>query len=98
MNSMRKTERFDARIPSETKALFMRAAELEQKSLTAFIISTVENRSREIITEHEKILVTENDKKVFFAAIMNPEKPNKDLAEAAIRFNNILHGSNEIII
>lgn len=76
--------RFDARLPKKQKELFEYAAVLAGfKSLSEFVVSSVQQRAEAIILTHNTILASERDKKTFFNAIMNPGEPNADLRDAA---------------
>ncbi len=80
----REHARFDARLPKEKKQLFERAAILGgYKNLTDFMMSTAQNRARQIIEEHDQLLASRRDGEVFWDAITHPAKPNKQLLEAA---------------
>lgn len=83
--------RFDARLPREQKEYFERAAMLGgYRNLTDFIIITVQNKSREIIEERERVIVSTKDKEIFFNSLINPPEPNKDLISARNEFNKRL--------
>ena len=76
--------RFDTRLPKEQKIFFERAARLGGfRSLTDFIVLTVQERAKEIITERERIIASQEDSEIFFDAITNSSKPNQKLTEAA---------------
>ena len=76
--------RFDTRLPKEQKDFFERAARLGGfRSLTDFVVLTVQERAKEIILERERIIASQKDSEIFFDAITNPSKPNQKLTEAA---------------
>ncbi len=76
--------RFDTRLSKEQKAFFERAARLGGfRSLTDFVVLTVQKRAKEIILEREQILASKKDSEIFFDAITNSGKPNQKLSEAA---------------
>lgn len=76
--------RFDTRLTHSQKDLFEEAAKIKGfRSLSEFIIYTTLEAATAIIEKHNAILVSEKDKKVFFDALANPPKPNKDLIRAA---------------
>ncbi|MDX2432760.1 MAG: DUF1778 domain-containing protein [Bacteroides sp.] len=76
--------RFDTRLTKEQKAFFERAAHLGGfRSLTDFVVLTVQKRAKEIILESEQFIASQQDSEVFFNAITNPGKPNQKLTEAA---------------
>jgi len=71
--------------------LFERAAILGgYRSLTDFVVDTVQNKATEIIEERERIILTQQDQAVFFEALTNPPKPNKQLLSAKKAYDKIL--------
>ncbi len=85
--------RFDTRLSKEQKLFFERAARLGgYRSLTDFVILTVQERANEIIEERERVLVSKKDSEIFFDAVMNPNKPNKNLLDAASEYKRELNG------
>ena len=76
--------RFDTRLTKEQKAFFEKAARLGGfRSLTDFVVLTVQKRAKEIILERERVIASQKDSEIFFNAITNPGKPNQKLTEAA---------------
>lgn len=63
----------------------------DTNTVTDFILSTAEEKAKTIVQQHEAVLASARDKKVFFDAVMNPPQPNQRLKDAAKRykeFNN----------
>lgn len=84
----RETTRFEARIPKEQKQLFKKAARLGGYSnLSDFILKTAREKAVKIIAESEQILSSKKDSELFFDAITNPPKPNKELTKAVKEYN-----------
>lgn len=82
--------RFDARLSKEQKQFFEKAALIGgYRSLTDFIILTAQERAKEIIAEREQILASQKDCEIFFEAITNAVKPNKDLLSAARAYKSL---------
>jgi uncharacterized protein (DUF1778 family) len=76
--------RFDTRLPKEQKALFERAAHIAGfRSLTDFVLLTVQKRASEIIREKDQVIASQKDSEIFFDVITNSPKPNKKLTQAA---------------
>jgi len=76
--------RFDTRLSRSQKELFEEAARIKGfKSLSEFVIYTTQEAASIIIERHNAILASEKDKHIFFKALVNPPKPNKDLIQAA---------------
>jgi len=83
-----KHARFDARLPLELKELFERAAYLGGfRNLTDFVISTVQERAKEIVKEKEQIIASEKDAELFFDVITNPKQPSERLKNALKDYN-----------
>ena len=82
--------RFDTRLSKEQKQFFERAAILGgYRSLTDFVVLTVQEKAKRIVKERELVLATQKDSKIFFDALMNADKPNADLTAAAEEFKKI---------
>ncbi len=89
--SITEQARFDTRLSKEQKTFFERAASIGgYRSLTDFIILTVQEKAKQIIKEKEAIIASERDSEVFFDAIMNPPKPNNDLIAAFEEYDSQL--------
>ncbi len=79
--------RFDAKIPKVQKEIFEYAASLGGfRTLTDFIINTVQEKANAIIKEHNTFLASEKDREIFFNALTDPSGPNQKLQEAAERY------------
>ncbi len=77
-----KRERLEARITTEQKALFQRAADLSGRSLTDFVIGSLQAAAEETVRTHQVIELTARDMEQFLAALENPPPPNERLLEA----------------
>ncbi|AYQ36538.1 DUF1778 domain-containing protein [Runella sp. SP2] len=86
--AIKEQARFDARLSKEQKEFFEKAAYLGGfRSLTDFVILTVQEKAKEIMKEKEQILASERDSQIFFDAITNPRKPSKTLKSAYEDYN-----------
>ena len=82
--------RFDTRLPKEQKEFFEYAANLGgYRTLTEFVIMSVQSKADEIVEKHRSIISSKRDQKVFFEAIMNPPAPGKRLSAAARKYNTL---------
>ena len=77
-----KRERLEARITREQKELFQRAADLSGKTLTAFVVESVQAAAEATIRERDVIRLSPRDSRLFVEALMNPRGPNEKLREA----------------
>ena len=83
--------RLELRISKQKKTFFEEIAMLGGfRSLSEFIVHTVDEQAKVIAQEHKKILATQKDNKVFFDALMNPPKPNQALKKAFRKYNEAL--------
>jgi uncharacterized protein (DUF1778 family) len=79
-------ERLEARISGDQKALFQRAAELQGRTLTDFVIASVHDAAVRAIAESQTIRLSAEDSRVFAEALLNPREPNARLKAAAQRY------------
>ncbi len=78
--------RFDTRLPKEQKEFFEYAANLGGfRTLTEFVVATVQQQASKIVERHNTILASKRDQEIFFKAVINPQKPNDKLKKAASR-------------
>ena len=91
MSTKEKT-RFDTRLAKDQKDLFQYAADLGGfKTLSEFIIFSAQEKAKVIINEHNTILASKRDQKIFFDALLNPSQPNQKLKEAALSYKMIIN-------
>ena len=82
--------RFDTRLPKKQKEFFEYAANLGgYRTLTEFVIMSVQSKADEIVEKHRSIVSSKRDQEVFFAAIMNPPAPGKRPSAAARKYNKL---------
>jgi len=81
-----RSSRLEARIDSEQKELFERAAALQGCSLSSFVITSAREAAIKTIREHEVIRLVGPDRDAFIAALINPPKPTRKMREAARRY------------
>ena len=92
MSNIKTMARFDTRLPKEQKEFFEYAAKLGGfRSLTEFIISSVNEKAKAIVKEQETILLSQRDKEVFFDALMNPPSPSQHLLDASKAYEEALN-------
>jgi uncharacterized protein (DUF1778 family) len=81
-----RVERLEARISRDQKALFQRAADLQGRTLTDFVVSSVQEAAVRTIEQMEIIRLSLEDSRVFAQALLNPRKPSERLRAAARRY------------
>ncbi|REE01538.1 type II toxin-antitoxin system TacA family antitoxin [Marinoscillum furvescens] len=83
--------RFDTRLSKKQKEFFERAAVLGgYRTLTEFVIYSVQDKAKQIIDEHERIVSSDKDKEVFFDALLGESEPNEALMSAAKKYKEEL--------
>jgi uncharacterized protein (DUF1778 family) len=75
------TARLEARLPVEVHALLKRAAEIEGRSLTDFVVAAASSAARKTIEDAELIKLSVADQQRFAEALINPPA----LAPAMVR-------------
>ena len=92
LNTMEQT-RFDVRLPKDKKELIELAATLSGfKSKSEFIVHTLYKEANFIIDKQNQVIASAKDQQIFFDAILNPPKPNKNLIKAAKKYNQLVAG------
>lgn len=86
----RRHERLTVRISAEQKTLFERAAALEGRSLTDFVVASTQAAAAETVQRHEVISLTMRDRAALLEALANPPAPNEALREAARRYRDLV--------
>jgi uncharacterized protein (DUF1778 family) len=85
----RRAERIEARVSREQKELLERAAALEGRSMTDFIVTSAQEAATQVITRHELLRLSPRDQVEFVEALLNPPAPNEALRAAAARYRNL---------
>src|SRR3546814_17109957 len=75
----RRAERLEARVTAEQKALIEHAAALEGRSITDFVLTSVQDAAKRAIAEHEVLQLSVRDSKAFVEALLNPPVPSTRL-------------------
>lgn len=80
--SSTRTTRLEARISPEALAIVRRAAEIQGRSLSDFVVSAAQEAARKAIEEAQVIRLSVEDQEALAAAILNPPEPNDALRRA----------------
>jgi uncharacterized protein (DUF1778 family) len=83
------TARLEARLPASIHATLKRAAKLQGRSLTDFVVGAAHDAAQRAIENHSIIRLSAEDQKRFVQALINPPAPN-----AALRRAKRLHTKN----
>jgi uncharacterized protein (DUF1778 family) len=82
--------RLEARVSPEIKALWQKAADLEGRTLTDFVIASVQAAACRVIEQHQALKLSVEDSEAFVDALLNPPKPNDALKAAASQYKQIM--------
>lgn len=81
-----RSERLEARVSKKQKTLFLRAAKLQGRSLTDFLIASVQEAAEKTLRAQDMLTLSERDRMSFVAALLEPAAPGKVLQRAAKRY------------
>ena len=84
--TVEKTARLEARITAAQKALFEKAAALQGRSLTDFVVHSVQEQATQIVRAHELMTLSARDTQAFVAALLDVPEPGERLRQAASRY------------
>jgi uncharacterized protein (DUF1778 family) len=77
-----KSARLEARITPDLQALLKRAAELEGRSVSDFVITAAQEAAVRRIEQAQVIRLSLDDQRAFVEAILNPPEPTPSLRRA----------------
>ena len=80
---MPKTNRIEARVDPETQALLKRAAELQGRSLSDFVVSAARDAALETIAARETLQLSCEAQAMFVSRLLEPGPPRPALKRAA---------------
>jgi uncharacterized protein (DUF1778 family) len=82
-NRAAKTYRFDARLNEDQKLLIQRAADLEGRTMTDFVLHSARVAAESAIEKRAMLVLTARETESFARAILNPRDPGLVLRKAA---------------
>jgi len=81
-----RSERLEARVTKDQKDLIERAAAIQGRSITDFVLSSVQDAAHKAIEDHQRIKLSIRDAEAFVEALLNPPEPNDHLRESVRRY------------
>lgn len=78
-----KIYRFDARLNEDQKLLVQRAAALEGRTMTDFVLHSAEAAAERTIEKRAMLILTARETEAFADAILHPAEPGPVLRKAA---------------
>jgi uncharacterized protein (DUF1778 family) len=82
----RRRQRLEVRVSSEQDALIRQAADLEHRTLTAFVLETVTERARAVVRDHQDLVLSGEAFERFLAELDKPPEPVPELVELFARY------------
>jgi len=76
------SSRLEARVSPEIHALLKRAAEIEGRSLTDFVVAAASAAARAALETEQIIRLSADDQRAFVENLINPPAPSAALARA----------------
>jgi uncharacterized protein (DUF1778 family) len=84
------TARLEARISTELHVMLKRAAEIEGRTMTDFVVAAVQDAAQRAIEQSSVIRLSLADQECFAAALLSPPKPTAALKRAFARRKKLL--------
>jgi len=79
-------QRLEARVTPDQKALIERAACVQGRTVTDFVVSALQKAAKQAIADHTVWKLTQEQQKVFIGALTKPPAPNQKLQDAYKRY------------
>lgn len=84
-----KAYRFDARLNEEQKVLIQKAADLEGRTMTDFVLRSAEVAAGRTIEERAMLILSARGTEAFVDAVLRPAAPGPVLRAAARHYKNV---------
>ncbi|CAI10344.1 conserved hypothetical protein, with unknown function (plasmid) [Aromatoleum aromaticum EbN1] len=83
------TARLEARISPDLHALLKRAAEIQGRTMTDFVVTAVKDAAQKAIEQAEVIRLSLADQQRFADALLSPPKPSTALKRAMAKHDQL---------
>jgi len=81
-----RSERLEARVTTEQKNLIEHAAALQGRTVTDFVLTSVQDAARRAIEDHQRLDLSVRDSQAFVEALLNPPPVNDRLRDTVRRY------------
>ena len=85
-----RTARLEARIAPDALEIVRRAAEIEGRSVSDFVVTAAQEAARRTIAEAHLIRLSLDDQRAFVEAILDPPAPNDAMRRAAAAHRDLV--------
>lgn len=82
--------RLEARISHELHSTVKRAAEIQGRTVTDFVVHALQAAAAQAIEQAEQVRLSLVDQEAFAQALITPPKPNAALKRAFVKANKLL--------
>lgn len=79
-------ERLETRVTADQKKLIEHAAALQGRTVTDFVLTSVQEAARRAIEDHQILDLSMRDSQAFLQALMKPQPVNDRLRETVRRY------------
>jgi uncharacterized protein (DUF1778 family) len=90
MPAVTSTARLEARISKDLHSMLKRAAEIQGRTMTDFLVSAVHDAAQRAIQQAETVRLSLVDQERFANALLSPRKPTAALKRAFARRHKLL--------
>ena len=84
-----RAERLEARVTAEQKRLVEHAAALQGRTVTDFVLTSVQEAARQAIEAHGRMDLSVRDSQAFAAALLAPQPVNDRLRDTVRRYRDV---------
>jgi uncharacterized protein (DUF1778 family) len=81
-----KSYRFDARLNEEQKMLIQKAADLEGRTMTDFVLRSAQSAAERTLQDRAMLILSARETESFVNALLNPAEPGPTLRAAARQY------------
>ncbi len=85
-----RTARIEARIAPEALAVVRRAAEIQGRSVSDFVVAAAQDAARKTVAEVEVIRLSREAQEQFVSMLLNPPPPSEPLLRALERRRTLI--------
>ncbi|MBL6938111.1 MAG: DUF1778 domain-containing protein [Alphaproteobacteria bacterium] len=84
-----RAQRLETRVTAEQKNLIERAAALQGRTITDFVLTSVQDAARRTIEEHQQLELSIRDSEAFVEALLNSRPVNDRLRDTVRRYRTV---------
>ena len=90
-----RTARIEARIAPDALAIVRRAAEMQGRSVSDFVVAAAQEAAHRMIEETQIIRLSVEDQRAFAETILNPPAPSDAMRRAARAYRDLVTGADQ---